>query len=320
MLVAGAIATHLAAPNAITAQVTAGSIGVLFIVFGSVFSRLEKFPLKQRARLVLVLFPTFCVFILVLLVTTIWAARAENNAISGVVVDEADTAVDGAIVSIDGIPEINDQTPPNGNFFISIPARDQRRNEYVVRARKGELAGKQTVAYKSITNVITIRVLPAPPPVKPERVPGITTSVLPSGHVTLFDGFRYGDLSTFTFRSASILPWGSPADIGVASPPSTSLAEFFLPNAQPPYSSRQPTLQDIENAGIVDMGTSGLDEILEAPDSGYEIHYFPPEAGHVYCLRTRDGQHFAKIKITYVGSDRVAFDYVYQPSGSRSFK
>jgi hypothetical protein len=64
--------------------------------------------------------------------------------ISGVVLDERGTLVDQAIVSIAGMPEINDQTGTNGNFRITIPA-PKRQSSYTVFARNGEMIGSAAV-------------------------------------------------------------------------------------------------------------------------------------------------------------------------------
>jgi hypothetical protein len=42
--------------------------------------------------------------------------------------------------------------------------------------------------------------------------------------------------------------------------------------------------------------------------------------GMYLCLQLRDGSHYAKIKVTQIEPDRIAFVWIYQPSGSRNFK
>jgi hypothetical protein len=143
---------------------------------------------------------------------------------------------------------------------------------------------------------------------------------LPTGNVTLYDGFRIGGQSVFNFDSERIEGWGAPdADIGVANPsPDNSPAQFFLHNDNPPYTDPNATHHGIENSGIVEMRVQNLDQVTEAPASNYTAHYFQPILNHVYCVRTRDGHHFAKIKISSIEKDRISFDYVYQPNGSRT--
>jgi hypothetical protein len=75
--VAAVVATRAVVPQAVNAQLSAGAIGVLFIVFGQVFSSLKDFPEHERSRLVLVLFGFFCVFVVTLVVTTgLFVSRA----------------------------------------------------------------------------------------------------------------------------------------------------------------------------------------------------------------------------------------------------
>jgi hypothetical protein len=147
-----------------------------------------------------------------------------------------------------------------------------------------------------------------------------TASTLRSGSVTLYDGFKFPDQSTFSFDSEQIERWGSKnVDLGVANAdPANAQAEFFLMNDYPPYSDPNAKEHGVQNAGISDMHNQNLDRISEAPISDYIAHYVPPIVGHVYCIRTWDGHHYAKIKISGVEKDRVSFDYVYQTDGSRN--
>jgi hypothetical protein len=64
------IAVRTIAPNAMRAQISAGAIGVAFIVFGQVFSVLKDFPEKHRAGLILALFVVFCGFVISLIYAT----------------------------------------------------------------------------------------------------------------------------------------------------------------------------------------------------------------------------------------------------------
>jgi hypothetical protein len=144
---------------------------------------------------------------------------------------------------------------------------------------------------------------------------------LGSGSVTLYDGFKNPDASAFDFSSEQITRWGNPADVGVANPSGgVNKAEFFLTNDYPPYTDPNAKQHDVLNAGIRDMHTERLEDVREAPITDYARHYFPPIVRHVYCVRTRDGHHFAKIKITGVEVDRISFDYVYQRKQSARFE
>lgn len=149
----------------------------------------------------------------------------------------------------------------------------------------------------------------------------LLSAVLPSGNVTLYNGFRNYGQSTFNFGTQTIKAWGSQdTDLGVANPAGDKrLASFFAPNDSPPYTDLTKVAHDVENAGIREMPTSNLNEVKECPTSDYKIHYFDAQLEHVYCVRTRDGRHWAKIKVSVIAPDRIAFDYVYQPSGSPQF-
>lgn len=151
-------------------------------------------------------------------------------------------------------------------------------------------------------------------------VAGPGPSGLLSGSVTLYDGYRKSP-SVFNFASQQPHPWGvSDADMGVANPsPDTQLAQFFLHNDYPPYTDPNKVEHPTENSGIIDMHTQSLDLVHEAPSSDYKALWFVPQEAEVYCVRTRDGTHFAKIKISGIEKDRISFEYVYQPNGSRSF-
>jgi hypothetical protein len=60
------VAVRFASPDAVVAQICAGSIGVLFLVFGQIFGALDKFPEDKRVKLVTILFLAFILFILAL--------------------------------------------------------------------------------------------------------------------------------------------------------------------------------------------------------------------------------------------------------------
>jgi hypothetical protein len=177
------------------------------------------------------------------------------------------------------------------------------------RAKIGELIKKRAV------------------PSTPRSTSDLTTPLFPrTGTVTLFDGFGQGWLTAVDFSSGKISPWGGdPGDIAALNPDKTkkALIRFFVPNDSG-LGLLSPTKEVVYKSGIVDMGEKkSLDEVPEAPTSftqgGQQGGYFDAVPGHVYCVRTRDGLHYAKLRILFVGTDRMSFDYVYQPSGSRRF-
>ena len=65
--VAGFVATQVVAPEYIHAQIAAGTIGVLFLVFGQVFHHLGSFPEAERTRLITRLFLVFVTLVLALI-------------------------------------------------------------------------------------------------------------------------------------------------------------------------------------------------------------------------------------------------------------
>jgi len=62
--IAAFVAVRVAAPDAIVAQVSAGAIGILFLIFGQIFQAIPHFPENDRVRLVITLFVAFLLFIL----------------------------------------------------------------------------------------------------------------------------------------------------------------------------------------------------------------------------------------------------------------
>jgi hypothetical protein len=71
------------------------------------------------------------------------------------------------------------------------------------------------------------------------------------------------------------------------------------------------------------VGKKRLDEVREAPSKGYVAHLAEDMivVGHTYCIRTADGQHYAKIRITkYEPTEKkLTFTWAYQEKESRKF-
>ena len=84
VLVVGIIATRLAAPTVLPAQIAAGGAGVNILIFGQVFYFLRLIPAKDRARFILSLFVVFCVTTLALLGVAAYLATAHRLKISSV--------------------------------------------------------------------------------------------------------------------------------------------------------------------------------------------------------------------------------------------
>lgn len=78
--VAAIIAMREVVPQAVNAQISAGAVGVLFIVFGQVFSSLKDIPEQDRTKLLTSLFITFCVFVVALVIVTgVFVSRVSDN-------------------------------------------------------------------------------------------------------------------------------------------------------------------------------------------------------------------------------------------------
>lgn len=80
----------------------------------------------------------------------------------------------------------------------------------------------------------------------------------------------------------------------------------------------------VGGGGIVDMGETKLDHILEAPEDGYKkvLEVSKVLAGHTYCVRTSSGKHYGKFHIVSYDKDDATLEitWFFQFDGSRSFK
>lgn len=70
VVVVGYVTTKIVAPEMVIAQISAGSIGVLILVFAQLFEYIDKFPKKDRVHFVQTLFIVFACFTLLLLFIT----------------------------------------------------------------------------------------------------------------------------------------------------------------------------------------------------------------------------------------------------------
>lgn len=152
-------------------------------------------------------------------------------------------------------------------------------------------------------------------PVKPP------STALKHGHNILYDAYTNFTTSGFDFSEERVVAWDSgSADILVSntSPTRQPLAMFFTQDDSGGIFQNAPA--DVgANAGIVRMPASSLAQVTEAPKEGYLSHWFQAEPNAMYCVRTRDGHHFAVIKITDIQADRIGFDWAYQPESSSNF-
>lgn len=152
-----------------------------------------------------------------------------------------------------------------------------------------------------------------------ESIENSASTQLPSGRTTLKDAYVTPEKSGFRFQSAFVFPWNNPfADIWVGDADSNGKLLFFLPNDLPPF---QDVFYNDALAGIFKTPHTELDEVTQCPEmfGVYQYHFVGIEVNSVYCVRARDGEHYAKIKVIEA-SDKLVFDWVYQPDGSTSFE
>ena len=147
------------------------------------------------------------------------------------------------------------------------------------------------------------------------RKPTLTPSPVPlSGVATIFDGYKKYRTSGFQFSSAKVVAWDSnKSDILGAGDP----IGFFFQFDTPPYNN--PKLDKDARSGGLAMRARSLEEITECPEKGYAFHFVPAKADTAYCIRTRDGKHYAKILITAIGNGQIVFQWVYQPALTNRF-
>ena len=226
-------------------------------------------------------------------------------------------------------------TADNGYWLSGMPSNDGESGAPVFDDKTETVVGIKVAASQNGQNInfiIPINLAntyiqmapsygPLPRGTVQSSAPPIDQISLPAGNATVYNGFQFYGQSGFSFGKRTIVGWdSSDYDIGVANPgKTTDPAVFFVVNDAPPYTDPKALTHAIINAGIQEMPVGGLDEVRECPVSNYSVHYFVPGVGKVYCFRTRDGQHWAKLKIVLITPDRISFDYVYQPSGSRYF-
>jgi hypothetical protein len=153
--------------------------------------------------------------------------------------------------------------------------------------------------------------------------PGVTTlsaaGPLRSGEVVVLDGFANYDRSGFSFRTEQIVGWNSLlGDILVAkSDNGKGEAHFFMPGIASGVSTDN--VGDVVKAGIFEISNVSFSEVRACPQIEYVHGWFKPRVGGVYCVIVRDGKSYAKVAVRELQSDRIRFEWVYNPSGQPIF-
>jgi hypothetical protein len=124
--IAAFVAVRVAAPDAIVAQVCAGTIGVLFLIFGQIFQAIPHFPEHDRVKLVLTLFITFLLFILCLVGIIVYSLNGAKK-YKGT---EVSIGISGPISFEDEMRKISD----NPKFNVSIFFNKKTCDDTVMKA------------------------------------------------------------------------------------------------------------------------------------------------------------------------------------------
>jgi hypothetical protein len=196
--------------------------------------------------------------------------------------------------------------------------------------------------WKTLPSSITVdtRSVASPEVTKPDRpesestndtlalIPGEEISALPAdvsrhgfstrgGWLLLsVDPLLDGDDSSYSFANDKVGRWDSDkADLYASnySSPRKPRAALFVPYSG---SAQSP---DGPHSGLLKISANDLDNIQQCPTNGYQVGEVPVAAGEFYCLRTRDGKHYAKIHIRAVSSGQVQISYEYQPDATKNF-
>jgi hypothetical protein len=151
------VAVRTISPNALKAQISAGAIGIAFVVFGQVFSALGTFEAAQRAKLIIALFVIFCIFVLSLIVvTSLFVLNAERSTAEQEVSDLQDQiiAVVGAWEGSDHNPGDRDKVvrgaPKLTNAMLSIPDTGLRPEWQIVKYEYGLYAATMTSSIEEV--------------------------------------------------------------------------------------------------------------------------------------------------------------------------
>jgi hypothetical protein len=149
----------------------------------------------------------------------------------------------------------------------------------------------------------------------------VQPSQLLSGHTVLFDAFKDADHSGLKFSTGSVVSFFSgQADLTVSNTSPPQVMALFFVQADEGGVFENATQDKGANGGIKKMPHSKLNDVTECPTGGYLQHWFSVNLNGVYCVITRDGHHYAKVQITSLEGDRIAFDWLYQPAESSAFR
>ncbi len=132
---------------------------------------------------------------------------------------------------------------------------------------------------------------------------------------SIFDYIKFPSLAGYDFSEYQVGSYNEETD--------DFSADFFFENYQGTFYLNVWDDTDIQNMGA----TNNIYDITYAPISGWvplvqgeNVKYVEVQVGHTYVIYTWDN-HFAKVRISAITTERVTFDWAYQlVEGERQLK
>jgi hypothetical protein len=125
-----------------------------------------------------------------------------------------------------------------------------------------------------------------------------------SGFATIKDWDESGDSFSFSLGEVCSGCWHEALD-----------SDFFIADR-----GEDSIIHVFDSPGIIDMGNIPLDDIKEAPASGY-VEMATPIMGHSYVVRSKGkyGKFYIDETYDWLDPTEYGIEWVYQPDGTRSF-
>jgi hypothetical protein len=130
----------------------------------------------------------------------------------------------------------------------------------------------------------------------------------------------YKGLMGFSFREGKVVPaYAQEEDVLF----STTLDLVWFPPNGLIANNAKSYFPFSGKGGIIDLGKKALDEVKEAPKTGYALQLKPKQIkkGHTYCVLTADGEHYGKIHVLTYDRKKgeLTFTWQYQPKPTNVF-
>jgi len=125
--------------------------------------------------------------------------------------------------------------------------------------------------------------------------------------VTLLDGFKDFNNSSYNFSTDKVVPWNdTKGDIGVATPPGADAPQFFLPFDALPYTDGMGSHAEIAEANDQMLENGGSCKRI----SNYQHFYVPVFIGKIYCIKFRYGELYRAIRVINVSKMGIQFSII----------